>query len=425
MRYLPDDIAARINTQNQTIHNNANPSMDVLVARAKNSIQDSDYWTVEEIREGTNLGDVSVAPRRSISSGPPNRLYEIHVDDGEVKTSIREYPDKLRAGWTDQFSLGLGSSVSVAFNGYWERYRKLWRLITEEKPFITWVDNNSVLWVQKWDDSDSKLQLDMGVDKVKAIRGWKNVNRTGQDHGVVVAYIKTDGTVWYKTYAQQTTMDDVWEEARQLTAFNGSAVAINLFITNDYRMGFILEDSVGDIHWFVTGRNWAGMALQSHKISIKASSTVNFIDIKYIKAYTTELITINATATTSFLYAGTVNEIETINNIDNGAGDWGRLIDITVKHDFCTSPTVTVYDTVNDIYLPISTVTLSDQKTLRLEIDSASEVGLNNSESIKVTIQGGTNQAGGTFGPFDETFDPVNLVPVDIPLPILEEVWNE
>ena len=51
--------------------------------------------------------------------------------------------------------MGLGSSVAIAFNGYWERYRKLWRLITEEKPWIFWVDSTGVLWRQHWDDISS------------------------------------------------------------------------------------------------------------------------------------------------------------------------------------------------------------------------------------------------------------------------------
>ena len=52
---------------------------------------------------------------------------------------LKEYPDRLKGGWQDQFSLGPGSAVSITFNGNWERHRELWRLVTEEKPWLFWL----------------------------------------------------------------------------------------------------------------------------------------------------------------------------------------------------------------------------------------------------------------------------------------------
>ena len=118
MKPVSPSLLQKMNESLQTIGNNADPQMQVVVSRAKNTIQDADYWTVETIRETSGLGDISVAPRRFKSNGSPNRLYGIHVHNGEVKTLIREYPDKLKRGWVEQFILRLGSSVAVAFNGH-------------------------------------------------------------------------------------------------------------------------------------------------------------------------------------------------------------------------------------------------------------------------------------------------------------------
>jgi len=260
MRNLPQSVLNKLNSKHQTTYNNSNMSIDVYVTRAKNTVEDSTYWTVETIREASGLGDVSVAPRRFRPYGPPNRLYEIHVHNGEVKTAIREYPDRLKEGWKDQFSLGTGSSVAIAFNGEWQRYRNLFRLITEEKPYVSWVDGNGDLWVQKWDEHDTKFQLSSGVSKVRMIRAWKNTAIHYLDQGIVVAYIKTNGKVYYRNYCIQEDYTEVWEPERELTDFTGTAVNLNLFITNDYRMGFVIEDSLGQVHWLVTPRNWGGMA---------------------------------------------------------------------------------------------------------------------------------------------------------------------
>ena len=56
--------------------------------------------------EKAGTGDVSLAPRRFKTRGTPNRIYEIHVDNGIVKTSIREYPDKLKDGWIRPIHFG-------------------------------------------------------------------------------------------------------------------------------------------------------------------------------------------------------------------------------------------------------------------------------------------------------------------------------
>ena len=260
MRQLPSNLSSKINQNLQTIGNNANPKMEVTVARAKSTVHDSTYWTVETIREIGGLGDVSVAPRRLKAYGRPDRIYEIHVRDGQVYTSIREYPDKLREGFKTQFSLGPGLSVGLAFNGHWERYRKFYRLITEEQPWISWVDNAGVLWTQRWDEVETKFELSTNVKKVKMIRAWKNLVILHQDHGIIVGYIKNDGKVYYRNYCIQEDGSEAWEYERELTSFTGVAANINLFITNDYRSGFIIEDNQGKIHWFVTHRNWGGMA---------------------------------------------------------------------------------------------------------------------------------------------------------------------
>lgn len=413
MRQLSPDLSSKMSQNLQTIGNNANPNMEVTVTRAKSTVQDSTYWTVETIREISGLGDVSVAPQRLKTHGGPSRIYEIHVRDGQVYTSIREYPDKFREGFKTQFELGPGSSVGLAFNGHWERYRKFYRLITEEKPWVFWVDGQGDLYTRHWDEKQDyweypdpivemeetdiwdgtyqnnmsvnasgilttftgcrttnkvpvvagqtyifdngtngnygrlrwvddnngyvhhqdlgpnagsaiapvgakgvyffyvwdvvpmpeprillqittevpqepiwKEQMDRklaeGVKCCKAIRGWKNLVIQHQDHGIIVGYIKNDGKVYYRNYCIQEDGSEAWEYERELTSFTGVATNINLFITNDYRSGFIIEDSLGKIHWLVTHRNWGGMASPVENINTSIRDIrFEVIPIKY------------------------------------------------------------------------------------------------------------------------------------------------
>ena len=176
MRHIPPDLLEKIKKQNQTIYENADPRMSIQVSRAKTTVTDSTYWTVEIIRTKEGLGDTAVAARRFKPHGRPNRLYNIYVDNGMVKTAIREYPDYQEIKWQTQFSIEGGSAVAIAFDGEWQRWRRRWYPITAENPHLFWVDMSGDLWVQVWDDENTRYKLDEGVIKVKALRGWKNVN---------------------------------------------------------------------------------------------------------------------------------------------------------------------------------------------------------------------------------------------------------
>ena len=314
MRSIDPVLLSKIKEQNQTIYNNANPKMSIQVSRAKDTVMDSTYWTVETIREKEGLGDLSLAARRQKAYGPPNRIYNIFVDNGVVKTAIREYPDYHQEKWKDQFNLGPGTAVAIAFDGEWEFYRKKWQLKTYENPWLFWVDGAGKLWSQLWDDVSTLFELASGVSKVKAIRGWKNVNFADRDHGVIAGYIKSDGKLYYRNYCTQLDGTTTWENERQVVEFTGMAVNLNMFITNDYRMGFVIEDSLGKIHWLITDRNWAGMAIAPEFIRANIIGEVEFIEIEKVLICEREYIQASFDGEIKIPYASEVYKFANISN---------------------------------------------------------------------------------------------------------------
>ena len=430
MRNVDPVLLSKLNNQHQTKANDAQPKMSVAVARARNTVMDSSYWVAETIRSGANLGDVSLAPRRQKVTGPPNRIYEIHVIGGVVGTAIREYPDKFKDGWQNQFTLGTGSKVAIAFDGEWHRYRKLWRLVTHEVPWIFWVDGDSKLWAQLWDDDTTKQELATGVTYCRAIRAWKNLNLADKDQGIVVGYIKSDGKVYYRNYCQLLDLTYTWEIERELAEFTGTASSLNLFITNDYRMGFIVADSLDDIYWYITDRDWAGMAIAADTISVApAELTVDLIPIEYITPHIEDeyLTVAPAELITTLLYADTDNAVNAINapNIDD---DWGWIINLTFDHPIPTLSLVEVVVTNvdNSTTITMASIEKVSDEIYRLHVSDIVESGINNvSGDIKVTVTGAINPAGYTYITMEHTFTPINLVPTFIPLPEVEVIFNE
>ena len=438
MRSIPPTLLSKIKEQNQTIYNKANPKMSIQVSRAKDTITDSTYWTTEIIREKEGIGDLSVAARRQKPYGRPNRLYNIYVDNGTVKTSIREYPDYQNLKWQYQFDVGTGTACAIAFDGFWELYRNKWQMVTSENPWLFWVDGAGKLWTQFWNEIDTKTELATGVSKVKAIRGWRNINMPLVDQGVVAGYIKTDGKVYYRNYSYQSTGEYAWENERQIVEFTETAVNLNLFITNDYRMGFVIEDSTGKIHLYVTERAWAGMAIAPERIYANPYEIhLDLIELDYENTY--EDIHIQANPydiKLDLLFGSTENSIliaenTPITKLDENEeeyDDWGWIIEFEVQNPVIEIliENVVITDTSNSSAILMASIEDLGNNKYKLLASDAIESGFNNIlGDIQIDITGVYNEAGYEYESMSYTFTPVNLVPTDIPAPEVEAIWNE
>lgn len=276
-------LLEKINKQNQTIYENANPKMSVVVARAKSSVRDNTYFTIEKIRQKAGITDIAVAARRLSNYGPPDRLYNIWLDNGLVRTGHREYPDKLKAGWQNDFDIENGKAVSIVFDGRWELNKyKTWGKRTSELPWLFWVDTNNILKCQLW-NLGTEFQLATGVVKIDSLRGWVPAQAGHiDDQGVIIAYIKSDGKVYYRNYCiQETEGLTIWESERQVTELGTGNLGVRLFRTNDFRLGIIGEKIAGNI-MVITDRNWAGMSIAPESIVGKVSVDLDLIRIEEI-----------------------------------------------------------------------------------------------------------------------------------------------
>jgi hypothetical protein len=247
--------------------------------------------------ERDNLGPIAVTYRRENHMRAPDYVYLVYIEQGQAHVVRQEYIKSIeeRNEWEYLYALGPAIDVAIEFDGRWERTHPdaevcfdspaRWSLVTFGEPYIFRVLPGGSLIVQQGDGEP--FELATGVTKVAALRGWKNVYRWNHDHGLICAYIR-DGQVYYRNFCMQGDNSDprpaAWEIERD-PGLPTPAQEVALFRANDYRVGFLVESN-GEIHWKLTERNWAGMAIPPHTIAARGDGVkVDFIPISYEAAY--------------------------------------------------------------------------------------------------------------------------------------------
>lgn len=359
-----------------------------------------------------------------------NRFFRIKTENGETRIEGADGNDYPFLRWRGDIRLPLSKSIAIEFDGIWEHDKvyNRYNFMGVNKPYIFWVEMNGDMYCRLWDEESTTFLLATDVVKCATVRGWKNVNMWNHDQGIVVAYIKTDGSAYYRNYAKQPPdFPQVWETERLIPLAQGNVQNINLFRTNDYRTGILLESN-GKIYWTISERDWAGMAVPTEYLSAAPEIELEFIKIEYPQGYTTENLSVAPEIEVALLFANTDNEVVEVINKPNKYDDWGWIIDIRVKNPIPLLKLSEIIVTDMDKNTPIamSSIEKIDDFNFRLNVSNIVESGINNiSGNMKVKISGVLNEAEKVYIDFEKTFKPINLIPTEIPLPEVEVIWNE
>jgi phenolic acid decarboxylase len=224
------------------------------------------------ISEPLSISDFIGAPTLNWSAITPTGTGVV------VKTGISESALTQPETWVTQTN---GQPVSNMPEDYDGKY--LWckqELSTSDSTVTPTLESLSISYEYKTGALVFGLQLATNVSKISAVRGWVPVNGTETtDQGLVIGYIKSDGTVWYRTYAIQVGGGQAWESERQITEFTKTAVNISTFRTNDFRVGFVVQNSDSTVELLVTNRNWAGMSVVAETLSATVGYENVYLDL--------------------------------------------------------------------------------------------------------------------------------------------------
>jgi len=281
MRTIPSELLDRVKKKWQVPAENADPAMKVYLSRGFIN----ELFQVFTIKEGETLQDVDVTVKRLSTGNIPDEAYAICIDDGIATVKSKELPYDDQTPWTDRLTVALSAtSVAIEFDGYWDRdyATRRFNFVTEEYPWLFYVQGGT-LYAKYWEDAEITLATD--VVKVCAIRGWLPANGDqSNDQGLIVAYIKTDGLVYYRSYCIQVGGGKLWEVERNVAQIVAATTDLALFRTNDFRVGFVVTIS-GTMYWLLTERNYAGMSVWPETLAASVSAEIEMIPVTFLDGF--------------------------------------------------------------------------------------------------------------------------------------------
>ena len=297
MRSIPAELKNRIEKAQMTLYENANPHMKIFVYNSRWN----ELFTVYTIHNDTGLERLDTTAKRETAEAEPNMVYTVYIKDGTAHVISKPLPYNEMIPWDYEFEVGAADDVAIEFNGYWQRDQvsKRFNFIAEEYPWV-FKQSGGTLTAQHW--TGGTLQLATGVGRICALRGWipAQAGHT-QDQGLIVAYLKS-GTAYYRNYALQENETYIWESEKEIEELPGGLTDIALFRTNDFRIGVLGRDSLGQVHMTVTVRNYAGMSLYPEIINTSTSiqdMSIELTPLTFADMYAPDEI---MTAETSYTY---------------------------------------------------------------------------------------------------------------------------
>lgn len=220
---------------------------------------DGGYLAARALDIALDVTDIAI--RQLSSDNGPDQIWVVGLDNNEALVRYRDYKEtNANVAWTAAGSLGKALHAAIEFDGSWVLRvgAGQYTINTEEIPYIFIVDEENKLLAYHGIDDEEPYELDTNVKFVRACRAYSSIDYPEQDQGLIVAYLKTDGTAWYKQY--------VWNVDRQQFYWLTEAQIgtdtwdhINVSRLNDYRVSFQLSSNEKNL-WIYSDRTWVGQA---------------------------------------------------------------------------------------------------------------------------------------------------------------------
>lgn len=427
MRSIPSILSSRLKSNIQTRASKSDPSASLWVGRP-NTVLVDDAFLERQTAKTASIEDVSIAVCHSKIKKANTKIYMAYISDGTAKVvSANSKYAMAQHSWSDEGFSQTATAVSIAFDGTMPMTdRGDVEFVTEEIPWVFWV-NDGMLFAQKLGGETITLAESNCVD-ISAIRAaWSQASTF--DFGLVAFFI-LGSSLYYRQL-----INGEWTDA-ELVSFGPSGVywaEVSAFRTWDYRVGVQLKSTDGDIYELFTQfmgigtRHAEHLQLVDSVVTGSKTTQIHYTDLRSLPEHL-EIVGIENTTIYSGLYGVGVPTLVAVYNIDDGSGDFGRIVIFEFDKEL----------NAESVASSIGSFHFMDEEekyyfAYNISVDSTGRgvvlhfVDINNAVGECVACY----EPGEIITMTDEVlnrqeyrFTPVNLVPNDVVLPEVLEISN-
>lgn len=429
MRFIPSYILDKLKMSAQTRANGSAITSSVWVTRPTTQLTDPVFLEkqiVPTVKNGA-LVDVSLATRHSSLGDEYDETYIGYIY-GTTLTVMHSDPaiDIDSHIWITSETISSATRLTLAFNGEFKKATKTSpiQFISEEVPWLFWI-SGGVLNGKRIGSEEIITLSDTNVTDVAAVRGFSPPDNDALDFGFIVFYI-IEGSIYYRQL-----INGEWYEAIN-TNFGPSGITFSEISASrswDYRIILQAKGSDGKVYELFTQFMGIGRNLAEHIDLSDISITTDLIEVDKPIIRESEHIDITNIEPNVWV-SSPINRPSIIGayNVDTD-GDWGKKAVFIFDQPINPTSAVTqvasfeIVDSRGIVYNANNLTVSRDRKTLYLEY-----ADFNNARGVvKAVYRPGTvyDQYGALMIYTEFDWTPVNLVPSEIPVPKVEDIWNE
>lgn len=212
----------------------------------------------------------------------PIEIYGVAIEDNGDLTILRtRYILGRRISGNDLSEafriIGVNAKeAAIELDGVWKLFSgdRIYHLETKGSSWVPWINTDDELWVQKGNDTSTRVKLDTQCLKLSSSRWWNN-EEFNIDNGLAIVYVKYNGEVWYVTLIGILTGAPTWQLPVRFLDKQGNPVFSNNIHagrTNDFRRFILTDDKL-----YISDRTLVGQAIPNEYYNVGVESKHSLI----------------------------------------------------------------------------------------------------------------------------------------------------
>lgn len=343
MRNLPSNVSKHVFKRIQTKSSGSEISTNLIIARPETTLKHKEFVDIQKITSltgGSTFG-TAIAVEHSKWGVNNTNIYTAYTHDGKItimrakpKYRIEEHHWIVTDNQIDDVDDAM--EVELCFDGTMPiKKAGDMEFITEKDPWVFWINFDRECYAQKLGHPETRFRCAeancMGISAIRAT--WSEIGRF--DFGLCL-FMLLNGTIYYRQY-----INGEWYDAAPINFGPPNTVYTHIRVTRtwDYRVCIQAKDrEEGKIYEMFSQFEGIGTRNIEHARleTIDANPKVTELERQ---SYTTEHgNSMIKDGDASILKRwGMPVYVETANTVNDGTGNYGKIIHATFDHPFVVS----------------------------------------------------------------------------------------